>query len=231
MNIEQYILTSLENIGQTNFDLLMRILGLIFVFFWLAIVYWAFVDVSERTKNKLFITLSVVSVLFLNFPGLIVYLMLRPRNTLEEIYWAELERKYLRRETEGLSDCPNCGNHSSSNFLVCPTCGISLRDKCKVCDSYVELDWKYCPYCKGSIKRNVDSVDLLNTQSILKPQIIENSNIKEGKKSLVAEITNNLKGLFNKKSKSEERQDKKDEIIENQKETKSNKKKNNKRKK
>lgn len=231
MNIEQYILTSLENIGQTNFDLLMRILGLIFVFFWLAVVYWAFVDVSERTKNKFFITLSVVSVLVLNFPGLIVYLMLRPRNTLEEIYWAELERRYLRRETEGLSDCPNCGNYSSSNFLVCPTCGISLRDKCKVCDSYVELDWKYCPYCKESIKRNIDSADLLNTQSILKPQIIENSNIKEGKQSVVAEITNNLKGLFNKKSKSEGGQDKKDEIIDNQKETKGNKKKNNKRKK
>jgi hypothetical protein len=84
-------------------------------------------------------------------------LLIRPRYTVDEIYWAELERRYLKQEVSGLSNCPGCKYETSPNYLVCPACGIELRKKCPACGSYNEMDWKYCPYC-------VASVGILNNQ-------------------------------------------------------------------
>lgn len=158
MNIEQFILSSLENIGQTNFDMLLKGLGVIFILFWLAVVYWAWVDSGERTTNLFFRILSTFIVLVFSVPGLIVYNLVKPKATIEEIYWADLERRYLKFETSELTDCPKCATQLFPGFIVCPMCGENLKVKCSKCNSYLEKKWKSCPYCGE--KQNVTSEKL-----------------------------------------------------------------------
>jgi hypothetical protein len=168
MNIETYIMSSLENIGNTNFDGLIKFIALIFVIFWLIVVYWVYSDIRERTKSKAMQLLSVFIVLLLNIIGLIVYLLLRPRYTIDEIYWADLERKYLRQEVAGISSCSVCGFDNLPNYLACPSCGNELRKKCKDCGSFNELEWKCCPYC-GTCDETVRITQTAEMNSTITP--------------------------------------------------------------
>ena len=57
---------------------------------WLSIVVWVYRDIRDRTRDSSLQVLSVFVVLMFfpgfNVPGLALYLMLRPRDTLEEAY-------------------------------------------------------------------------------------------------------------------------------------------------
>jgi hypothetical protein len=172
MSMEQFILSSLENIGQTNFDMIMKGIGLIFVLFWLLVVYWVAVDSAERSRNILFRIISSLMVLLFNVPGLIMYFLIRPRATEDEMYWANLERKYLKFETMDIGECPKCNNLYTPNYLMCPTCGYELRIKCAKCGLYNEKNWKYCPYC---MERNENSVnEIVVNNPISKPSKFNN---------------------------------------------------------
>jgi hypothetical protein len=158
MNIEQFILDSLQNIGSTNFDLVIKFVLLLFVIFWVVVIVWTWFDSSERSTKLFFRITSVLVVAIFNIPGLIMYILLRPKATIEEIYWADLERRYLKFETAELGDCPKCGCQLLPGFLVCPSCNFELRKKCPSCNSYNDKSWKYCPYCTVKVATQVEEV-------------------------------------------------------------------------
>jgi Zn-finger nucleic acid-binding protein len=79
--------------------------------------------------------------------GWIIYLIVRPSETIDEIYWGDLERRYLKYEAKDLGDCPRCGTQLYPGFIFCPTCKKRLKRKCSNCEVYVDLEYKYCPHC------------------------------------------------------------------------------------
>ena len=82
-----------------------------------------------------------------------VYLILRPHETLMQAYERSLEEEALLQEIEERPICPNCRHRVEVDYRVCPNCLQKLKDVCVHCDRLVELDWQICPYC--AVERKV----------------------------------------------------------------------------
>lgn len=114
---------------------------------WLASAFWAYHDIGARTHDiyvRLFATLMVV---LLGPFGVALYLVMRPRETLDEAYERALGEEALLREIEEAEYCPTCRHRAKPDYLVCPNCHAELRTTCGNCSRPRELHWDVCPYC------------------------------------------------------------------------------------
>lgn len=114
---------------------------------WLSLIFWAYRDIKARARDPLARILAVLVVAVLFIPGLIVYLILRPRHTLEEEYQMTLEEEALLQSIEDIPLCPGCSRRIKDNWIVCPSCHTKLRKNCHQCGRLMELPWNLCPYC------------------------------------------------------------------------------------
>lgn len=151
MNPEQALLQFVEGIGNTDFSIIITLIQLAFVAFWIVVLGWVWVDASERTTNFFMKLMAVILVAVLNILGLIIYLLLRPKQTIQELYWADLERRYLKYETAELGDCKNCKFSLQPGFNICPKCGVQLKKQCANCHVWVDKSYTYCPFCTSTV--------------------------------------------------------------------------------
>jgi RNA polymerase subunit RPABC4/transcription elongation factor Spt4 len=114
---------------------------------WLSLIFWTFRDIKARTRDPLVRILAVLVVAVLFLPGIVVYLILRPRLTMEEDYQHSLEEEALLQSIEESPVCPGCGRRIKENWLVCPNCHTKLRKGCHHCGKLMELPWNLCPFC------------------------------------------------------------------------------------
>jgi RNA polymerase subunit RPABC4/transcription elongation factor Spt4 len=114
---------------------------------WFSIVVWTFMDIRSRSRDKLVWVFATLLVLLFNVFGLIVYMILRPHETLMQAYERSLEEEALLQEIEERPICPNCRHRVEPDYRICPNCLQQLKDVCLNCDRMVELDWTVCPYC------------------------------------------------------------------------------------
>ncbi|HOT92277.1 MAG TPA: zinc ribbon domain-containing protein [Anaerolineae bacterium] len=114
---------------------------------WLGMVLWTFRDIRSRTRDVIAQLLATLMVAVLTIPGLILYFLIRPRETLSEAYEHALEQEALLQAIEEPEACPSCGGKIRSDFLYCPYCHTQLQKACIVCDKILQLDWNLCPYC------------------------------------------------------------------------------------
>ena len=128
--------------------LVVAILGVYGIILWLGLVVWAYRDIRERTRDSWSQTVAVLLVAIFNVPGLLLYLLLRPHETLTEAYERRLETEAIRQEmTEQRRSCPTCQRPVREDFLLCPHCRTSLREPCVLCSRPLEMTWAVCPYC------------------------------------------------------------------------------------
>ena len=101
--------------------------ALSFVFLWILLPTWVYVDGTERgvRRARLFAFLTVISSLI----GLVVYLISRPEEG------KALACPGCGREVNGGAFCPHCGRDLSAAF--CATCRYPLKP-----------DWTFCPSCR-----------------------------------------------------------------------------------
>jgi len=87
--------------------------------------------------------------LVLVFPivGWILYLMIRPKATLAEVYDRALEEEALLREIEETLACPSCGVPAKENWVYCPNCHTQLQHTCPSCGNLARNEWEICVYC------------------------------------------------------------------------------------
>jgi len=122
-----------------------------FVIFWLSTVMWTFRDVRARTQDFMSQILATVLAAIFPIAGLLIYMILRPRQTLAEIYERQLEEESLLAEMTERQTCNNCHARVESDFQICPSCGQKLKRSCPKCERLLELRWMFCPYCATSL--------------------------------------------------------------------------------
>src|SRR3989440_6221536 len=126
------------------------LIGLLVVFiviFWLSLIIWTFRDIRSRTQDFLSQVLATLLVTVFFIGGLFIYMILRPRQTLAEIYERQLEEESLLAEMTERQTCNNCHARIEGDFQVCPSCGQKLKRPCPKCERLLELRWTFCPYC------------------------------------------------------------------------------------
>lgn len=114
---------------------------------WVSLVLWTWRDIRKRSEDRLVHILAALSVAILNIPGLIIYLILRPGETMEEMYLRTLEEEALLSQIEERTLCPGCSSQVDADWVVCPHCHTRLRKTCGNCAALLELPWQVCPFC------------------------------------------------------------------------------------
>ena len=154
MGFEEFILNLVEGIASANYNMLGTAFMLISIIFWIVVTSWIWVDSDERTTNKwmrlFYVLIGLIPVL-----GWIIYLIVRPSETIDEIYWGDLERRYLKYEAKDLGDCPRCGTQLYPGFIFCPNCKKRLKRKCSSCGVFVDMEYKYCTNCGNRMQKKV----------------------------------------------------------------------------
>ena len=114
---------------------------------WIAAVVWTYRDIIARTGDKVTHGISVTLVAIFNLPGLLIYLILRPSETLAAAYDRQLEAEALLHEITDQPACPSCRRKINDDFIMCPYCRASLRAACDSCGKGLATTWVLCPYC------------------------------------------------------------------------------------
>jgi len=115
------------------------------------ITIWTFRDIRARSRDFLAQILATLLVILLPIIGLVVYLMLRPQETLAEAYERSLEQEALLQAIEEPEMCPGCGQRVTGDYLYCPACHTQLKKACSKCSRPLRLNWSLCPYCGASV--------------------------------------------------------------------------------
>lgn len=121
--------------------------GAFFLALWVSLIIWTFRDVRARSRDVFAILLATLMVVVFGPLGLLLYFLLRPRDTLAELYERSLEEEALLQDLEERAVCPGCRRKIEAGWQVCPDCHTILRKKCLQCGQLLHLRWNICPYC------------------------------------------------------------------------------------
>jgi RNA polymerase subunit RPABC4/transcription elongation factor Spt4 len=140
--------------------------GAFIVALWVSLVIWAFRDMRARTRDAFAQLLAALMVLVLGPFGIILYFMLRPRETLAEKYERSLEEEALLQDIEDRQICPGCKQPIEPDYVLCPVCHTRLRHPCVHCGRLIHPRWTLCPYCAQS-QRPVPGVEQAGRVTLL----------------------------------------------------------------
>jgi RNA polymerase subunit RPABC4/transcription elongation factor Spt4 len=118
---------------------------------WFALVAWTFRDIESRSRSVFTQVFSTLLVVLFFVPGLLLYLILRPKETLDQVFQRALEEEYLLQDLDELPLCPGCQRSVDGDFVICPHCQTSLRHACASCSRLIDRRWAVCPYCTAPI--------------------------------------------------------------------------------
>ena len=66
-------------------------IGAVMAAFWLTLIIWTFRDMRARSRDVFAQILAALLVAIMFLPGLVIYMLLRPKETLAEAYERSLE--------------------------------------------------------------------------------------------------------------------------------------------
>jgi RNA polymerase subunit RPABC4/transcription elongation factor Spt4 len=138
-------------------ELLGQLIVIYVVLLWLGTAYWAFRDMQARTENPILPYFAAALIVFftplLFVFAVILYLIVRPRESLAEVYERSLAEETLLAEVEKNKLCPTCRQRVGPDWLVCPNCRTRLHRICPACTRLAEPDWALCAYCGKELER------------------------------------------------------------------------------
>ncbi len=121
------------------------------VLLWLGTAYWAFRDMQARTENPILPYFAAALIIFftplLFIFAVVLYLIVRPRESLAEVYERSLAEESLLAEVEKNELCPVCRDRVDSEWLVCPNCRTRLHRVCPSCNRLADPTWPLCAFC------------------------------------------------------------------------------------
>ena len=130
---------------------------------------WTFRDIRSRSRDILVQILATIMVAVVPIAGILVYFMLRPRETLAESYVRALEEESLLAGIEHQEFCPSCGRRVDPDMVFCPSCHTKLRNPCPNCQRAVHLSWDLCPYCGETLQPEMPVIHKPSRKRITTP--------------------------------------------------------------
>jgi hypothetical protein len=139
-------------IESTVVTLVIDLLILFVLLLWLASVYWTYADSHRRIEDSMLTGLATV-VALVPFVGTMLYLVVRPAETLDDARERELEFETTKLQLHELESklCPHCDYPIESDYVRCPSCLRKLKDRCAGCSRPLEKVWSICPYCETEV--------------------------------------------------------------------------------
>lgn len=132
---------------------------------WFAIVAWTFRDIESRSRSVFTQVFATLLVTLFFVPGLLLYLILRPKETLDQAFQRALEEEYLLQDLDELPLCPGCQRTIDPEYVLCPHCQTRLREPCPSCSRLIDVRWSVCPYCAVPVDRSAQP-DALGIDSV-----------------------------------------------------------------
>ena len=119
---------------------------------YLALIYWTFQDARRRIEDPTLISCATL-VSLVPFVGTLVYVIVRPAETLEDAQERELELEATKLRLYELESalCPHCDYPIERDFVRCPSCLRKLKERCKSCSRPLDRAWTICPYCETEV--------------------------------------------------------------------------------
>lgn len=157
-------------------QIVLFILGAYLFALYLGLLVWTWRDIRARSRDLLAAFLSLLVVLLFNLPGLLLYFVLRPRETLTEVYARDLEEEALLQEIEDRHTCPECARRVEPDFMLCPWCRATLRNRCAACGQLLNLRWEVCPCCGEeslAIEETTEVVEVAEEVKVEEPDVPE----------------------------------------------------------
>src|SRR5207245_433710 len=143
------VIANIHDFFSSSTWFVIRNLALFFVvLFWLALAYWVYKDARRRVEDPWLVALATLLGLVAPFIGVLIYMLFRPPEYLDDVRERELEIKAME-ERLARRDlfCPVCRAEVDSTYLVCPVCTTKLKQSCSSCKAPLEALWQICPYC------------------------------------------------------------------------------------
>ena len=139
----------IENDG---LNLTVNLLLLFLVVLWFALIYWTYADARRRIVDPMLVGCAAAASFF-PFVGTVVYLIVRPPETLEDQRERQLEIAAAEARLTEFDQhaCAYCGFEVEKSFLRCPSCLRRLKEPCSVCGKPLDPRWKICPYCEAEV--------------------------------------------------------------------------------
>jgi hypothetical protein len=139
-------------IESSGLKLAVDLLILFVVVLYLALIYWTYSDARRRILDPMLVGCATAAALF-PFVGVIVYMILRPPEYLEDVRERELEMQAAEARMQALerSLCPHCDYPIERDFLRCPSCLRKLKERCVSCSRPLDQAWTICPYCEADV--------------------------------------------------------------------------------
>lgn len=150
---------------------------------WFALVAWTFRDIESRSRSVFTQVFSTLLVVLFFVPGLLLYLILRPKETLDQAFQRALEEEYLLQDLDDLPLCPGCQRTVDLEFVLCPHCQTALRGPCPACSRLIDLRWNVCPYCSVPVDRSELGIAASSAETV---KILEDARSGRRKRAVAA---------------------------------------------
>ena len=171
-----------------NFETIMKLWIVYFFVLWIAIIIWVTKDIINRTNNVFFQLISILIVLFWTPLWVIVYLLIRPSQTLfEKLYEEDLIEDDNQPKEEQIIkiSCPSCSYIINSEYKFCPNCRTKLKNECISCHKELKPEWTLCPYCGVDQNQKVETILKPETQSQENKEWFEHIDILTNKELII----------------------------------------------
>src|SRR5215213_5548026 len=157
--------------------------GAYLVALWFVLVIWTFRDIETRSRSVITQIFSTLLVVLFFVPGVLLYLILRPKETLDQAFQRALEEEYLLQDLDDLPLCPGCQRTADPEFVLCPHCQTALRGPCPACSRLIDLRWDVCPYCSVPVDRSELGAGATSPETV---RILEDARTGRRKRAVAA---------------------------------------------
>ena len=146
-------------ISNDGLNLAVKLLLLVLIAIWLALVFWTYADARRRVEDQMLVTCAAAGSLFFPFVGAIVYTIVRPPEYLDDVRERELEIAAAEARLAQVehATCPKCGAEIEKTFLRCLSCARKLKEPCASCGRPLDPRWRLCPYCEAEVPRREEA--------------------------------------------------------------------------